>query len=93
MHTYRTDATSMIHHFEGRSLQSNVVLSYSTKMKNEMTFTDPLPLDVDCYQFVIDTDTTFHICKNKNLFVDGIKKAKNIWIKGVGGRIKVKGYC
>ena len=92
VHTYRTDTTNRIHRLEGRTLQSNVVLSYTTKMKNEMSFTDPLPLDVDCYQFVIDTGTTFHICKNKNLFVDGIKKARNIWIKGVGGRIKVKGY-
>lgn len=61
-------------------------------MKKEMMFTDLLPLDIDSYQFIIDTGTTFHICKNKNLFVDGIKKAKSIWIKGVGGKSKVRRY-
>ena len=51
-----------------------------------------MPLDTDGYQFAVDTGTTFHICKHKELFVGNIKKAKSIYIKGIGGQIKVKGY-
>ena len=49
-------------------------------------------LDVDSYQFVIDTGTTFHVCKHRELFIGQVSKAQHIFIKGVGGRIKVRGY-
>ena len=51
-----------------------------------------MPLDTDGYQFAVDTGTTFHVCKHKELFVGNIQKAKSIYIKGIRGRIKVKGY-
>ena len=82
----------VVSRYHGRVLHSNVVLLYAAKMPKEEIVTDPFGIDEDIYQFVIDTGTTFHICRSKELFLDGIKKAKDIWIKGVGGKVKVRGY-
>ena len=51
-----------------------------------------MPLESNEYQFAVDTTTSFHVCRHKELFVGKMKKAKNIFIKGVGGKIKVRGY-
>ena len=82
----------VVSRYHGRVLHSNVMLSYAAKMSKEEIVTDPFGIDEASYQFVIDTGTTFTICRLKELFLDGIKKAKDIWIKGVGGKVKVRGY-
>ena len=67
---------------------SQVVLSYSANMDR----TEILPDDADCYQFAIDTCTTFHICKHRELFVNGITESDNLFVQGIGGKTKVTGY-
>ena len=91
-HIYVSSMRNVVSRYHGKILYSNVVLSYTAKMSKEVIVTDPFGIDEDSYQFVIDTGTTFHICKSKELFLGGIKKAKDIWIKGVGGKVKVRGY-
>ena len=46
--------------------------------------------DEDSYQFVVDTGTTFHVCKDRDLFTGPITRATHTFIKGVGGQIKVR---
>ena len=92
-YSFKTNPSyDVIAKYEGKTLHSNIAISYSTRTSQDLVRNDFLPIDQNYYQFVIDTGTTFHICKSKHLFVGDIKRAKNIWIKGVGGKIKVKGY-
>ena len=66
---------------------SKVVLSLSTKSKrNELD--NNAALDSDSYLFAIDTCTSENICKNKELFVGEIKPCKNLFVQGVGGRVR-----
>ena len=90
---FKTNSSyNFISKYKGKTLYSNIAISYSTRTSQHLVRNDFLPIDQDHYQFVIDTGTTFHICKSKHLFVDKIKRAKDIWIKGVGGKIQVRGY-
>ena len=90
--TYRTKTTNLIRRLEGKTLLRNIVLSYATSCREKETIIDPLPIGDNEYNFAVDPTTSFHICKHKELFVSGIKKAKGIFIKGVGGKVKVRGY-
>ena len=90
--TFTTKGINLVKRLEGSTLYSNVVLSYSTHLKEEEPIINPLPLEMNEYYFAIDTATSFHVCKHKELFIGEIKKANNIYVKGVGGRVKVKGY-
>ena len=70
---------------------SQVVLSYTANMDASKS-TEILPVDSECYQFAIDTCTTFHICRHSELFVNGITECDNIYVQGIGGKTKVTGY-
>ena len=76
----------------GHTLQSNIVMSYAVQTKKHDYADDLHTVDTDSYQFVVDTGTTFHVCKHRELFFGEISKARHIYIKGVGRRIKVRGY-
>ena len=92
-HLFKTTLNNkIIQRCEGSTLTSNVVLWWATKSRSNELSLSTMPLDTDGYQFAVDTGTTFHVCKHKELFVGNIQKAKSIYIKGIGGRIKVKGY-
>ena len=92
-YNFKTSSScDFVSQYEGKTLYSNIAISYSTRTSQHLVRNDFLPIDQDHYQFVIDTGTTFHVCKSKHLFVDNIKRARDIWIKGVGGKIQVKGY-
>ena len=70
---------------------SKVVLSMSTKSKrNELD--QNVALDSDSYLFAVDTCTSENICKHEELFVGKIKPCKNLFVQGVGGKIKASGY-
>ena len=91
--TFLTKSTNLIKRLEGKTLISNIVLSYATKIKDDEQIVNPLPISHECqYEFAIDTATSFHVCKHKELFIDGIRKTKSIYLKGIGGRVKVKGH-
>jgi hypothetical protein len=75
----------------GKIVISQVVLSLSAR-SNQTSIDDSLISDTDSYQFAIDTCTSFHINKHKELYVGEIKPCKNIFVQGVGGKIKVSGY-
>ena len=75
----------------GKVIISQVVLSLSAR-SNKNGIDDALISDTDSYQFAIDTCTSFHINKHKELFVGEIKSCKNIFVQGVGGKIQVSGY-
>ena len=84
---------SSISRYLGKTLVSNVVLSCSAKAKKGNTYLDDImSLDTDSYTIAIDTCTTFHICKHRELFVGQLKDCSNIFIQGVGGRTRVQGY-
>ena len=70
---------------------SNVVLSYPANTSIEDA-SEILPVDSDCYEFAIDSCTTFHICKHKELFVNEIMESDDLYVQGIGGKIKVTGY-
>ena len=70
--------------FKGFTAFSHVIISLSKKSGKKQIN--------DCYQFAIDTCTTYHICKEKELFVGSIRSSKNLFVQGVGGKIQVKGY-
>ena len=70
---------------------SNVVLSLSTKSKRRI-YEGTINMDVDSYNFAIDTCTSESICKHKELYIGDIKPCKHIYIQGVGGKVKVTGY-
>ena len=89
---YKCRSKSIVHRYRGKTLSSNVVLSCTTKLNGTDSELSILPIDQDSYQFAVDTGTTFHVCKHRELFIGDIKKAKSIYIKGVGGRVKVHGY-
>ena len=75
-----------------KTLSSNVAMLYATETKHS-EFHDKLhTFDEDSYQFVVDTGTTFHIYKDRDLFTSPIIKATHIFIKDVGGQIKVRGH-
>ena len=90
--SYRTKPIDIVKQYEGTTLVSNVVLSWATELQSNDKVLSTMPLDTDGYQFAVNTGTTFHVCKHKELFVGNIKKAKSIFIKGIRGRIKVRGY-
>ena len=71
---------------------SQVVLSYSANMEDSEKMSEILPVDENCYQFAIDTCTTFHICRHEELFVNGVTSCDNLFVQGIGGRTKVTGY-
>ena len=75
----------------GRRVLSKVVLSMSAKSKRS-EIDNSLSLDTDSYLFAIDTCTSENICKHKELFVGAIKPFKNLYVQGVGGKIKASGY-
>ena len=89
---YKTKPIDIVKRYEGSTLISNVVLSWAAELQSNESYLETMPLDTDSYQFAVDTGTTFHVCRHKELFVGNIRKAKSIYIKGIGGRIKVKGY-
>ena len=92
VYEFRTNGKCLIQQSEWRTLHSNVVTSYTVKTRKQLGLADPLPLDIKAYKFVVDTGTTFHICIHKELFFGPTNKAKSMYIKGVGGRVKFKGY-
>ena len=63
-HVFKSVLAEPIERHFGRTLHSNVVLSYAAQTKNQDYVDDFNTLDVDSYQFVIDTGTTFHVCKH-----------------------------
>ena len=90
---FSTKSKNLIKRLEGLTLVSNIVLSYATKINNDEQLVDPLPISNERqYEFAIDTATSFHVCKHKELFVQGIRKTKSIYLKGIGGRVKVQGF-
>ena len=90
---YGSVQSCSLRHLAGQTLVSNVVLSCSAEAEQGRTHLDDMmQLDSDSYQIAIDTCTTFHLCKHKELFIDGIKPCTNIYIQGVGGRTRVQGY-
>ena len=92
MHCFQAVYDEPIKRYFGHMLYSNIVISYATQTKNQDYVDDLKTLDVDNYRFVIDTSTTFHICRHRELFIGNVSKARHIFIKGVGGRIKNRGY-
>ena len=75
------------------TVTSNVVLSYTAQsMEQGEPQDEVLPIDSDCYQFAIDTCTTYHICKHKELFVGDISNCNGLFIQGIGGKTEVSGY-
>ena len=72
---------------------SKVVLaSYAANISREIGLLgENLPLDTECYNFAIDTCTTYHICKHEELFVGKIQACQDIFIQGVGGKTRVSG--
>jgi hypothetical protein len=70
---------------------SNLVFSMSTKSKkSELQSTTQL--DTDSYLLAIDTCTSETIVKHKELFVGKISPCRNLYVQGVGGKIKASGY-
>ena len=92
IHKFSTVATSIIHCYAGQNTQGNVVLSNTAQTKHMDYVNDTYTFDEDSYPYVVDTGTTFHICKYRELFTGSLTKAQSIHIKGVGGRIKVCGH-
>ena len=90
--TFQSRTVNLVKRLEGRTLYSNVALSYSTYVRGNNDPTNPLSLESKDYYFAVDTATSFHVCKQKGLFVDNLKTAKNIFVKGIGGKTKVRGY-
>lgn len=74
----------------GRKINSNLVMSLSTKASNGIN--DIINVDTDSYTAAIDTCTSESIFKHKELFVGKIKSSNNIFVQGVGGKIKASGY-
>ena len=74
----------------GRKVNSNLVMSLSTKSSNGIN--DIINVDSDSYTAAIDTCTSESIFKHKELFVGRIKSCNNIFVQGVGGRVKASGY-
>ena len=80
-----------LYYIFGKNVTSNVVFSMSAKSKRD-ALSDTTLLDHDSYVFAIDTCTSESICKHRELFVGKIKACKNLYVQGVGGRIKASGY-
>jgi hypothetical protein len=76
----------------GKVIQSNLVFSMSAKSSTGNGFDDIMNADTDSYTAAIDTCTSESICKHKELFVGDIKECKNVYVQGVGGKIKASGY-
>lgn len=75
----------------GKLITSHIVLSMSTKSKrNELD--SNVSLDTDSYLFAIDTCTSENLCRHKELFIGDIKPCKNLFVQGVGGRVRASGY-
>ncbi len=91
-HEFSTNAMSIIPRYVGKTLLSNVAISYAAQPKHASFIDETYTFDEDSYQFIVDTGTTFHVCKERELFTGSINKARHIYIKGMGGRIKVRGY-
>ena len=76
----------------GKRIQSNLVFSMSAKSSSNDAINDVMNADTDSYTAAIDTCTSESICKHKECFVGDIKPCKNVYVQGVGGRIKASGY-
>ena len=57
--------------------------------KNEST---PVSFEVESVSFIMDTGSTDHVCRNRNLFIGNIVKCPEIDIKGIGGSLGAEGY-
>ena len=60
-------------------------MSYAVQTKKHDYADDLHTVDTDSYQFVVDTGTTFHVCKHRELFFGEISKARHIYTKRVDG--------
>ena len=64
---------SSIARMRNKTFVSKVVLAYAANIsKEDGLLGETLPVDQECYNFAIDTCTTYHICKHKELFVGEI---------------------
>ena len=52
----------------------------------------PVSSDVESVPFIMDTGSTDHVCKNRNLFVGNIVKCPEIDRKGIGEALGAEGY-
>ena len=92
VHTFNTLSNSVIKQYDGKTLSRNVAILYAIQTKQSEFHDELYIFDEDIYQFVVDTGTTFHVCEDCDLFTGPITKATDIFIKGVGGQIKVCGH-
>jgi hypothetical protein len=79
--------------WHGKVIQSNLVFSMSAKpYKNNNGMDNIMNADTDTYTAAIDRCTSESICRQKELFVGEIKQCKNVYVQGVGGKIKASGF-
>lgn len=76
----------------GKTIQSNLVFSLSAKSSKGSSLDDVMSTDTDSYTAAIDTCTSESICRHQELFIGEIKTCKNVYVQGVGGKVKASGY-
>jgi hypothetical protein len=76
----------------GKVICSQLVFSMSAKSSIDYGINDVMNTDTDSYTAAIDTCTSESICKHQECFVGDIKACKNVYVQGVGGKIKASGY-